>query len=48
MIFKDAEEAIEANINAGGLDHSWLEGFYLNPARAYFGADIAITEQHDR
>ena len=47
MVFKDAEEAIEADINARGLDHLRVEWFDLDPARLNFGGDITVAEEHD-
>jgi hypothetical protein len=44
MVFKDAEEFIEADINRRRLDHrlfKWFDGY---AAGGNFGADIAITE----
>jgi hypothetical protein len=46
MVFKDAEEAIEANIDAGRLDHARFEGFNLDSAGFDFGGNIAVAEQH--
>jgi hypothetical protein len=43
MVFKDAEEAIKADINARGLDHLGVERFDLDPTRLNFGGDIAVA-----
>jgi hypothetical protein len=47
MVFKDSEEAVEADINARRLDHLRIEWFDLDPASLNFGGDIAITEKHE-
>jgi hypothetical protein len=46
MVFKDAEETIEADINARGLDHLRVEWFDLDPASLNFGGDIAVAKEH--
>jgi hypothetical protein len=46
MVFKDAEETVQAHIDARGLDHLRFKRFYLNPASLNFGGDIAIAKQH--
>jgi hypothetical protein len=48
MVFKDAEEAIEADIDRGRLDHLWVEWFDLDPASLNFSGDIAVAKEHDR
>jgi hypothetical protein len=47
MVFKDAKEAIEADINARGLDHLWVERLDLNPASLNFSGDITVAQEHD-
>jgi hypothetical protein len=47
MVFKDAEEAIEADINARGLDHLRVEWFDLDPASLNFSGDIAVAQEHE-
>ena len=46
VIFEDSKESVEADINAGRLDHRLVEGLDLDPASLNFRADIAIREQH--
>jgi hypothetical protein len=44
MVFKDAEEFVEANIDRGWLDHrisEWLDAYTL---RFDLGTDIAVTK----
>jgi hypothetical protein len=47
VVFKDAEEAIEADINARGLDHLRVEWFDLDPAGLNFGGNIAVAQEHE-
>jgi len=47
MVFKDAEEAIEADINARGLDHLRVEWLDLDSASLDFGGDIAVAKEHE-
>jgi hypothetical protein len=47
VVFKDAEEAIEADINARGLDHLRVEWFDLDPASLNFSGDIAVAQEHE-
>jgi hypothetical protein len=44
MVFKDAEEFIQAHINRRWLNHRLVEGFAANAACLYLCADIAITK----
>jgi hypothetical protein len=43
MIFKDAKEAIEANINARRLDHLRVKGVDLDSAGFDFSSDVAVA-----
>ena len=46
MVFKDAEEAIKADINARGLDHLRVEWFDLDSAGLNFSGNIAVAKEH--
>jgi hypothetical protein len=44
VVFKDAEEFIQAHINRRWLDHRLVEGFAADSACLNLCADIAITK----
>jgi hypothetical protein len=42
VVVKKAKESIEANVHAGGLQQTHLEGFEADSSGLISGADIAI------
>jgi hypothetical protein len=45
-VVEDAEQVVQPNVHAGGLDHAVVEGIETQPAGGDLGADVAIGEQH--
>ena len=43
MVFEDAEESIETDVDAGWLEHRRVEGFDLDPTGVDLLLDIAIA-----
>jgi hypothetical protein len=46
MVFKDAKEFIQADIDRGWLDHRLFKRLDGDAAGRYFGSNIAITKKH--
>jgi hypothetical protein len=42
VVIKQAEETVQANINARGLDHVEVQGVQANSARVKFATNIAV------
>ena len=46
VILEDAEEAVQAHVDAGGLDHRRVVGVEPHPSGVELGPQVAIGEQH--
>ena len=46
VIVEEAEESVEADVDARRLNETAVEGIELDPPGVEAGADIAVTEEH--
>ena len=48
VVLEHPEVAVDADVDAGGLDHRRVEGVETDPAGLDRGADVPVREQHTR